>query len=177
MPSWALGWMPPEIRRCQHFICSDTRVTLAAAPTSAGPPVAPSSPSLLCSYRKLTWNKKKPSWKTYSPPHILSSPNGLAHDRIHYVATGSGGEGRICAGSRAQAESLSKQLSPWRCNQNCTGQQKGWKDAPSSLGNYTSAAPRKGEFVNNVLQNIPGFTHCVKGEMSFFPREKRVECG
>lgn len=80
-------------------------------------------------------------------------------------------------GSRAQAESLSKELGPKRCNQNFTGEQKGWKDAPSSPGNYTSAAPRKREFVNKVLQNIPGFTHCVKGEMSFFAREKRVECG
>lgn len=37
--------------------------------------------------------------------------------------------------------------------------------------------PKKREYVNNMLQNIPAFTHCFKGEMPFFARGKRVECG
>lgn len=127
---------------------------------------------------ELKKKKKRASWNIYSLPYyILSSPKRLAHDQIHCVATGSGGEGRIRAGSRAQAESFSKQFGPDGAIKNSTGQQKGWKDAPSSPGNFTSAAPRKRKFVNNMLQIFSGFTHCVKGELSFFVRGKRAEWG
>lgn len=117
--------MPPDIRR-QHFGCRDTRVTPAAAPTSAGP----HSPSLLCSGRI---NKKptNPSWKTHPPVPILSSPARLARDELHRAATGSGGEGRTRAGSGAQAERfLSATRSP-KAQSKPAWTAKGWRDAPS----------------------------------------------
>jgi len=69
------------------------------------------------------------------------------------------------AGRKPRARPSNQRLQgPQRCNHSWTGQQQGQKDVPSSPGNCTSAAPRKREFANNVLQIFCGSTHCIKGE-------------
>lgn len=101
--------MPPEIRRCQHFGCGDTRVTLAAVPSLSAalhslPPHPPS-----CAHLR----KKKPTQNVQNlpanmlPPHILSSPAGLACDRIHGTAAGSSGASPVWQGGHKPAVCLS----------------------------------------------------------------------
>lgn len=169
--------MPPEIRRCQRFGCSDTHVIPAAAPYQL-PCTCPCSPSLLCSHKKTTWDMK--NLAEYSlPPHILSSPNRWACDRIHHTATGSRGEGKLCMVSGAQVHSWSGQPSPQSCNQNFTSSTRAAKITPPAQGITPLLPWGMGICKQHVPKHSWVYSLCKGKNISFLRGKKRegVDCG
>lgn len=139
------------------------------------PELAPSSPSLLCSCKKKTWNVKN-FLENMLPPHILSSPNGLACDQIHCTGTESRREGKLCVVSRAQVHKFVwAALSP-KLQSELHQQHKGLERCPQQPRALNLCCLEERGICKQHFPNHSGVCSLCKGKnMSFSWGKKKKE--